>query len=118
MIQEGAIDRVQPLMFAYFLLNAGLMLSSYLLIYLFEWIFGYTSNVTLVELSNINNPLLRLFSETCPGTFQHSMQVSNLATAGAQEINANVQLARTGSLYHDIGKMAPIQSTLWKIKAV
>jgi len=106
LIQEGAITRVQPGMFAYFLLNAGLMLSSYLLIYLFEWLFGYTSNVTLVELSNINNPLLRLFSETCPGTFQHSMQVSNLATAGAQEINANVQLARTGSLYHDIGKMA------------
>lgn len=106
MIQEGAIERIQPLMFAYFLLNGGLMLSSYLLIYLFEWIFGYTSNVTLVELSNINNPLLRQFSETCPGTFQHSMQVSNLATAGAQEINANVQLARTGALYHDIGKMA------------
>ncbi len=105
LIQEGAITRIQPLMLAYFLLNAGLILSSYLLIYLFEWIFGYTSNVTLVELSNINNPLLRLFSETCPGTFQHSMQVSNLATAGAQEINANVQLARTGSLYHDIGKM-------------
>ncbi len=106
LIQEGSVIRVQPMMFAYFLMNAGLMLSSYLLIYLFEWLFGYTSNVTLVELSNINNPLLRLFSETCPGTFQHSMQVSNLATAGAQEINANVQLARTGSLYHDIGKMA------------
>lgn len=105
LIQEGAILRINPMMFAYFLLNAGLMLSSYLLIYLFEWMFGYTSNVTLVELSNINNPLLRQFSETCPGSFQHSMQVSNLATAGAQEINANVQLARTGSLYHDIGKM-------------
>ena len=65
LIQEGAITRIQPLMLAYFLLNAGLILSSYLLIYLFEWIFGYTSNVTLVELSNINNPLLRLFSETC-----------------------------------------------------
>lgn len=105
LIQEGAILRINPMMFAYFLLNAGLMLSSYLLIYLFEWLFGYTSNVTLVELSNINNPLLRQFSETCPGSFQHSMQVSNLATAAAQEINANVQLARTGSLYHDIGKM-------------
>jgi len=105
LIQEGAILRINPMMFAYFMLNAGLMLSSYLLIYLFEWLFGYTSNVTLVELSNINNPLLRQFSETCPGSFQHSMQVSNLATAGAQEINANVQLARTGSLYHDIGKM-------------
>lgn len=82
------------------------MMTSYLLIYFFEWLFGYTSNVTLVELSNMNNPLLREFSETCPGSFQHSLQVSNMATAAAQEINANVQLARTGALYHDIGKMS------------
>jgi hypothetical protein len=106
LIQEGSMNRINWVMFAYFLMNGGLMLSSYLLIYLFEWAFGYTSNVTLVELSNINNPLLRMFSETCPGSFQHSMQVSNLATAGAQEINANVQLARTGALYHDIGKIS------------
>ncbi|MDP4277116.1 MAG: HDIG domain-containing protein [Bacteroidota bacterium] len=106
LIQEGSMNRISWLMFAYFLLNGGLMLSSYLLIYLFEWLFGYTSNVTLVELSNVNNPLLRSFSETCPGSFQHSMQVSNLATAAAQEINANAQLARTGALYHDIGKMS------------
>ena len=99
------MNRINWRMFVYFLINGGFMLTSYLLIYLFEWMFGYTSNVTLVELSNINNPLLREFSETCPGTFQHSMQVSNLATAAAQEINANVQLARTGALYHDIGKM-------------
>jgi len=105
LIQEGFMDRVNWRMFVYFLINGGFMLTSYLLIYLFEWMFGYTSNVTLVELSNINNPLLREFSETCPGSFQHSMQVSNLATAAAQEINANVQLARTGALYHDIGKM-------------
>lgn len=106
LIQEGIMTRIKWRMFAYFMINGGLMLSSYLLIYLFEWMFGYTSNVTLVELSNINNPLLRTFSETCPGSFQHSMQVSNLATAAAQEINANVQLARTGALYHDIGKMS------------
>jgi len=104
LIQEGSMNRINWQMYAFFLVNGGLLLSSYLLIYLFEWIFGYTSNVTLVELSNTNNPLLRNFSETCPGSFQHSMQVSNLAAAGAQEINANVQLARTGAMYHDIGK--------------
>jgi len=106
LIQEGFVSRVNWKMFLYFLVNGGLMLTSYLLIYLFEWLFGYTSNVTLVELSNLNNPLLREFSETCPGSFQHALQVSNLATAAAQEINANVQLARTGALYHDIGKMS------------
>lgn len=106
LIQEGFVSRVNWRMFLYFLVNGGLMLTSYLLIYFFEWLFGYTSNVTLVELSNMNNPLLREFSETCPGSFQHSLQVSNLATAAAQEINANVQLARTGALYHDIGKMS------------
>jgi len=106
LIQEGFMNRVNWRIFVYFVVNGGFMLTSYLLIYLFEWLFGYTSNVTLVELSNINNLLLREFSETCPGSFQHSMQVSNLATAAAQEINANVQLARTGALYHDIGKMS------------
>jgi len=106
LIQEGFVSRVNWKMFIYFLVNGGLMMTSYLLIYFFEWLFGYTSNVTLVELSNMNNPLLREFSETCPGSFQHSLQVSNLATAAAQEINANVQLARTGALYHDIGKMS------------
>jgi putative nucleotidyltransferase with HDIG domain len=112
LIQEGFMNRINWRMFVYFVINGGLMLTSYLLIYLFEWMFGYTSNVTLVELSNINNKLLREFSETCPGSFQHSMQVSNLATAAAQEINANVQLARTGALYHDIGKMSnPIYFT-------
>jgi len=112
LIQEGYMNRIDWRIFAYFLANGCLMLISYLLIYLFEWMFGYTSNVTLVELSNINNPLLREFSETCPGSFQHSMQVSNLATAAAQEINANVQLVRTGALYHDIGKMVnPIYFT-------
>jgi len=112
LIQEGYMNRVDWHMFVYFVVNGALLLISYLLIYLFEWMFGYTSNVTLMELSNINNPMLREFSETCPGSFQHSMQVSNLSTAAAQEINANVQLARTGALYHDIGKMSnPIYYT-------
>lgn len=67
--------------------------------------FGYLSDVTLVELSNINNKLLMEFSAKAPGTFQHVIQVSTLVTAIAQKINANTLLARTGALYHDIGKM-------------
>ena len=63
------------------------------------------SDVTLVELANTNNPLLRRFSEVAPGSFQHSMQVSNLAAEAAISIGANPMLARTGALYHDIGKM-------------
>lgn len=104
-IQEGAPSQLQWQMYVFFAINSVLMFTTYLLIYLFEWMFGYTSNVTLMELSNINSPLLRLFSESSPGTFQHSMQVSNLAAAAAQEINANAQLVRTGALYHDLGKM-------------
>ncbi len=104
-IQEGAPNQLQWQMYVFFAINSVLMFTTYLLIYLFEWMFGYTSNVTLMELSNINSPLLRLFSESSPGTFQHSMQVSNLAAAAAQEINANAQLVRTGALYHDLGKM-------------
>ncbi len=104
-IQEGAPNQLQWQMYVFFAINSVLMFTTYLLIYLFEWMFGYTSNVTLMELSNINSPLLRLFSESSPGTFQHSLQVSNLAAAAAQEINANSQLVRTGALYHDLGKM-------------
>ena len=76
-----------------------------LLLFLLEKTFGFTSNVTLVELSNINNDLLRRMSETVPGTFQHSMQVANLAAEAAIRIGAKSQLVRTGALYHDIGKM-------------
>ena len=70
-----------------------------------ERIFGFTSNVTLVELSNINNTILRRLSEEAPGTFQHSMQVANLAAEVANSIGAKSQLVRTGALYHDIGKL-------------
>ena len=82
-----------------------LLLFTYPLLFLVEKTFGFTSNVTLVELSNINNSLLRRMSETVPGTFQHSMQVANLAAEAANRIGAKSQLVRTGALYHDIGKM-------------
>lgn len=85
--------------------GGGLLLLSYLLLIPIERLFKFTSSVTLVELSNTNHPILRRLSEEAPGTFQHSMQVSNLAAAVAQHLNAKTQLVRTGALYHDIGKL-------------
>jgi len=78
---------------------------SYTLVYLVEQSFGFISGVSLVELSNINKPLLKELSEKAPGTFQHSLQVSNLGMAAAAKLGANASLIRTGALYHDIGKM-------------
>ena len=83
-----------------------LLLFAYPLMYLFEKVFGFTSSVTLVELTNINHPLLRKMSKVAQGTFNHSMQVANLAAEVADKIGAKVQLVRTGALYHDIGKMS------------
>ena len=92
-------------MYTYFIINGILLLFTYPLLFLLEKTFGFTSNVTLVELSNINSDLLRQMSETVPGTFQHSMQVANLAAEAAIRIGAKSQLVSTGALYHDIGKM-------------
>lgn len=92
-------------MFIAYGVNAILFSLTYVLIVLIEKLFGFTSTVTLVELSDINNPLLRRLAEEAPGTFQHSMQVSTLAADAAHTIGANTQLVRTGALYHDIGKM-------------
>ncbi len=86
-------------------ISGVLLLFAYPLLYLLERIFGFTSNVTLVELSNINRELLRRLSEQAPGTFQHSMMVSNLAAEVANKIGAKAQVVRTGALYHDIGKL-------------
>jgi putative nucleotidyltransferase with HDIG domain len=105
LIQEGDWEKINWFMFLYFLINGILILFSYLLLYMFEKIFGFVSHVTLVELSNINSPFLRKFSEECPGTFHHSLQVSNLAAEASMRIGANTQLIRTAALYHDIGKM-------------
>ena len=91
--------------YTHIVLSGLLLLFAYPLMYLLERIFGFTSNVTLVELSNINNELLRRLSEQAPGTFQHSMMVSNLAAEVANKIGAKSQLVRTGALYHDIGKL-------------
>ena len=89
-----------------FLMMAGVLsMLAYLLLIPIERIFGFTSIVTLVELQNVNNPLLRRLSEEANGTFNHSMQVANLAAEVANKVGAKAQLVRTGALYHDIGKL-------------
>ncbi|MFA6912871.1 MAG: HDIG domain-containing metalloprotein, partial [Proteiniphilum sp.] len=105
MYQEGSITEGDWLMLVYFLINFIFIMFSYSLVYLVEKSFGFISGVTLVELSNINKPLLKELSEKAPGTFQHSLQVSNLGMAAAAKIGANASLIRTGALYHDVGKM-------------
>jgi len=105
LVLERGFDKIVLPKFLYFGVNALLLLFAYAFIYVVEKSFGFLSNVTLIELSNINSPLMIRFSEHAPGTFQHSLQVSNLATEAAQKINANTLLVRTGALYHDIGKM-------------
>ncbi len=99
------IFNVDWAMLLIFALNAVALLFAYGLIFIIEKMFGFLSEVTLVELSNINSPLLMEFSEKCPGTFQHVLQVSNLAVEVAKKIGANALLVRTGALYHDLGKM-------------
>ena len=97
-----AIDESRSI---YIALSGVLLLFSYPLMYVVERLFGFTSSVTLVELTNINNPILRKMSKVAQGTFNHSMQVANLAAEVADKIGAKPQLVRTGAMYHDIGKM-------------
>ncbi|NDV45842.1 HDIG domain-containing protein [Paludibacter sp. 221] len=104
-ITEGSISRIAWMPIIYFAISSMFLLFAYILIYLFEKIFGLISSVTLIELTNINSDLMLKFAETAPGTFQHSLQVSNIATEAAKKIGANSLLVRTGALYHDIGKM-------------
>ena len=104
LIQDDDLTKLNTRMYIYFGINGILLLFAYPLLFILEKTFGFTSNVTLVELSNINNSLLREMSEIAPGTFQHSLQMANLAAEAANKIGANSQLVRTGALYHDIGK--------------
>lgn len=103
---EADIKKINWMMMLYFGINFILLMFTYILIYMLEKTFGYISSITLVELSNINTPILKKLSETSPGTFQHSLQVSILASEAAAAINADAQLVRTGAMYHDIGKIA------------
>ncbi|MDO5446485.1 MAG: HDIG domain-containing protein [Prevotellaceae bacterium] len=104
-VQYGDVSKLDKSMYFHFAENGVLLLFAYPLMWCIEKIFGFTSNVTLVELSNTNNPLLRQLSEVAPGTFQHAIQVGNLAAEVANRIGAKSQEVRTGALYHDIGKM-------------
>ena len=105
LMQEGSMDQIIRANFIMFGISALLTLFSYPLIYLFEKIFGMVTDVSLIELSDTNSKLLRDLAIITPGTFQHSLIVSNIAEEAARAIGANSLLARTGALYHDIGKM-------------
>lgn len=104
-IQEGGIDVMTWHDFAWFGISAMLTLFSYPLIFVFEKIFGFISDVSLLELSDTNGKLLRELASRAPGTFQHSLQVANLAEEAIYSIGGNALLVRAGALYHDIGKM-------------
>lgn len=105
LIHTDDLTKLDTSMYINLAINGTLLLFTYPLLFMLEKAFGFTSNVTLVELSNINTPLLRRMSEVAPGTFQHSLQVANIAAEAARNIGADSQLVRTGALYHDIGKM-------------
>lgn len=105
LMMSGTLSALSWRLIGYFGINAVLISFAYILVFIVEKTFGLVSVMTLVELSDINNRTLRELSRECPGTFQHSMAVSNLATEAAHRIGANVQLVRAGALYHDIGKI-------------
>ncbi len=104
LMQEGDIKTIDYRYFMYFGINGIFIFVVYPLIYIFERVFGFLSDVTLVELSDTNHPLLRKLAENAPGTFQHSIQVGNLAQEVAYKLDANPLLVRAGAMYHDIGK--------------
>jgi len=104
-IREGNFTNIDWMDFLPFVVSVLLTLLAYPLIYIFEKVFAITSDITLIELTNTNAPLLREMAFTAPGTFQHSLQVANLAENAIYSIGGNALLVRAGALYHDIGKM-------------
>lgn len=104
-LNNGNIMGVNRQMFMNFGLNGVILSFNYVLVFVLEKLFGFITPVSLVEMSDVNHPELRELSEKCPGTFQHSLQVANLASEVAHSIGANVQLVRAGALFHDIGKI-------------
>jgi putative nucleotidyltransferase with HDIG domain len=105
LIKEGSLDAINWKNYNWLLLNGVLTLLAYPMIPLVERIFGFTSSITLAELSDLNKPLLKKLSIRAPGTFQHSIQVANMAEAAANKIGANALMVKVGALYHDIGKI-------------
>ena len=104
MVQEGSLETINYVALEWFGVSSIFIFISYPLIYIFEKMFGFVSDVTLIELSDTNQPLLRKLAEEAPGTFQHSIQIANLAEAVIHKIGGNPFLIRAGALYHDIGK--------------
>ena len=104
-IQEGSLRNIEWQHIAWFAISSVLTLFAYPLIYVFEKLFGFISDVSLMELSDINSPLLRELALKAPGTFQHSLQVASLAEEAILKIGGMPLLVRAGALYHDIGKM-------------
>jgi len=104
LVQEGSLKTINWTTLKWFGFSSFFIFITYPLIYIFEKIFGFVSDVTLIELSNTNQPLLRKLAEEAPGTFQHSLQVANMVEAVIHRIGGNPFLAYAGALYHDIGK--------------
>jgi putative nucleotidyltransferase with HDIG domain len=104
-MQEGDLSQIDWTNVLWLTGNGFLILTVYPLVFLFERIFGFLSDATLFELSDTNQPLLRKLAEKAPGTFQHSMQVANLAEEAILKVGGNSLLVRAGAMYHDIGKM-------------
>jgi putative nucleotidyltransferase with HDIG domain len=105
LVQEGSLENFSTTMATYLAGSSILLLLGFPIIFIYEKLFGVLTHLSLLELSNTNNPLLRDLSIKAPGTFQHSLQVANLASEALYEIGGDALLARTGALYHDIGKM-------------
>lgn len=105
LLQVTTINKIDTNSYNYLIVGGLGLLFAYPLLYILEKVFGFISDITLIELSNTNNELLRKMSEVAPGTFQHSIQVGNLAAEIANKIGAKSQEVRTGALYHDIGKI-------------
>ena len=105
LIRAGDLNQADLSEYNYLIVSGIMLFCAYPLLYIIEKTFGFTSNITLIELSDMNKDLLRRMSEVAPGTFQHSIQVGNLAAEIARKIGAKAQLVRTGALYHDIGKI-------------
>lgn len=105
LLREGNFLQINYTNLVWFLVSAVLTLGLYQAVYLLEKLFGFVSDISLLELCDTNQPLLMELAQKAPGTFQHSVQVANLAEGAAKEIGANPLLVRTGAMYHDIGKM-------------
>jgi putative nucleotidyltransferase with HDIG domain len=105
LINDGNVADFSPRTIFHFAINAALVIAGYQLIFALEKIFGYISNTTLIEIADTNQPLLRLLAEKAPATFQHCVQVANLAETAIGRIGGNPLLVRAGALYHDIGKL-------------